>query len=314
MIFDFPIQLCGGFGSLHQCLHAPFALHFHLPDRHPPKSHRNLHHLINPFRDRQRAHPSTPPPTMASPQLQNGHPSTPPASDPATANKPSDAAQQVAKPDPDAPLTSLQDDGLSKRPRDARLIHTVLQNLGVQSYQERVPLQLLDFAYRYTSSVLSDSLRLSAEGYTAQATEKRKAAAGDDGSNITVTALRQAISSRQGYSFETALPKEFMLEQAGDRNRVALPKVERGYGVQLPEEKYCLTGVGWSLQEEWDSEVEDEEPKLNGTAGAALPAATGEDDEDMGGVEEEGDDEGEGKMEDIFGEGPADGEDDVMKD
>jgi len=251
---------------------------------------------------------------MASPQLQNGHPSTPPASDPATANKPSEvAAQQVVKPDPDAPLTSLQDDGLSKRPRDARLIHTVLQNLGVQSYQERVPLQLLDFAYRYTSSVLSDSLRLSAEGYTAQATEKRKAAAGDDGSNITVTALRQAIQSRQGYAFETALPKEFMLEQAGERNRVALPKVERGYGVQLPEEKYCLTGVGWSLQEEWDSEVEDEEPKVNGTTSAALPAAREEDDEDMGGVEEEGDDEGEGKMEDIFGEGPADGEDDVMK-
>ena len=41
--------------------------------------------------------------------------------------------------------------------------------------------------------------------------------------------------------------------------------------------------------------------------------ATGEDDEDMGGVEEEGDDEGEGKMEDIFGEGGGDGEDDVMK-
>jgi transcription initiation factor TFIID subunit 9B len=251
---------------------------------------------------------------MASPQLQNGHPSTPPATDPA--NKPSDQA----KPDPDAPLTSQQDDGLSKRPRDARLIHTVLQNLGVQSYQERVPLQLLDFAYRYTSSVLSDSLRLSAEGYTAQASEKRKAAAGDDGSNITVTALRQAIASRQGYAFESALPKEFMLEQAGERNRVALPKVERGYGVQLPEEKYCLTGVGWGLKEEWDSE-EEEAPKVNGIANAAQPSASQED-ETMGGVdgtgkeeeEEEGDDEGEGKMEDIFGEeGGGDGDDDVMK-
>lgn len=249
---------------------------------------------------------------MASPQLANGHPSTPPATDPATINnKPSDAA----KPDPEAPLTSQQDDGLSKRPRDARLIHTVLQNLGVQNYQERVPLQLLDFAYRYTSSVLSDSLRLSAEGYTAQASEKRKAAAGDDGSNITVTALRQAIASRQGYAFEPALPKEFMLEQASERNRVALPKVERGYGVQLPEEKYCLTGVGWGLQEEWDSEEEDA-PIVNGSA-AGQPA-TRQEDETMGGVdgngEEEGDDEGEGKMEDIFGEeGGGDGDDDVMK-
>lgn len=253
---------------------------------------------------------------MASPQLQNGHPSTPPATDPA--NNPS--SDQQPKADPDAPLTSQQDDGLSKRPRDARLIHTVLANLGVQSYQERVPLQLLDFAYRYTSSVLSDSLRLSAEGYTAQASEKRKAAAGDDGSNITVTALRQAIASRQGYAFEPALPKEFMLEQAAERNRVALPKVERGYGVQLPDEKYCLTGVGWGLKEEWDSEEEEEEaPKVNGSANAAQTAARQED-ETMGGVdnaaeEDEGDDEGEGKMEDIFGEeGGGDGDDDVMKD
>ena len=228
---------------------------------------------------------------MASPQLQKGHPSTPPATDPA--NKPS--ADQP-KADPDAPLTSQQDDGLSKRPRDARLIHTVLQNLGVQAYQERVPLQLLDFAYRYTSSVLLDSLRLSAEGYTAQASEKRKAAAGDDGSNITVTALRQAIASRQGYAFEPALPKEFMLEQAG-----------------------CLTGVGWGLKEEWDSEEDEEAPKVNGSANAAQSAARQED-ETMGGVdnageEDEGDDEGEGKMEDIFGEeGGGDGDDDVMKD
>lgn len=256
---------------------------------------------------------------MASPQLQNGHPSTPPASDPTqkpTTTAP--AAADLPKADPEAPLTSQEDDGLSKRPRDARLIHTVLQNLGVQNYQERVPLQLLDFAYRYTSSVLSDSLRLSAEGYTATATEKRKAAAAnDDGSNISVTALRQAIASRQGYAFEAALPKEFMLEQAGERNRVQLPKVERGYGVQLPEEKYCLTGVGWGMREEWDSEeeIEEEQAKVNGAA--APPAASREEDERMGGVdgtgEEEGDEEGEGKMEDIFGEGGGDGDDDVMK-
>ncbi|KAM0720483.1 hypothetical protein Q7P37_004619 [Cladosporium fusiforme] len=258
---------------------------------------------------------------MASPQLQNGHPSTPPASDPAAAakpaseptNQPTNNNTQALKPDPETPLTSLQDTGDSKRPRDARLIHTVLQNLGVQSYQERVPLQLLDFAYRYTSSILSDSLRLSAEGYTSSAQEKRRATAGDDGSNITVTALRQAIASRQGYAFEPALPKEFMLEQATERNRVALPRVERGFGVQLPEEKYCLTGVGWGLAEEWDSEEEEDVPRVNGAGSAAVAPPAAREDEDMGGVDEaEGDDEGEGKMEDIFGESAGDG-DEVMK-
>ena len=52
------------------------------------------------------------------------------------------------------PTDSPADNGQSKRPRDARLIHLILANYGVTAYQERVPLQLMDFAYRYTSSIL----------------------------------------------------------------------------------------------------------------------------------------------------------------
>jgi transcription initiation factor TFIID subunit 9B len=233
---------------------------------------------------------------MASPTV-NGHPSTPPASDPA----PAMPAQPTTLPTaPEMPLTSLADTGDSKRPRDARLIHLVLSSLGIHSYQERVPLQLLDFAYRYTSSVLSDSLRLSAEGY--QGAERgaggRRGAGGDDGA-ITVTALRQAIASRTGYNFQAggALPKEFMLEQAAERNRVALPKVERSYGVQLPPEKYCLTGTGWSLRDEWDSE-EEVPSRPNGIG------VTGREDARMGGMDcaMDEDEEGMGRMEDVFGE------------
>jgi transcription initiation factor TFIID subunit 9B len=235
---------------------------------------------------------------MASPTV-NGHPSTPPASDPAPAMPSQPTTLPTA---PEMPLTSLADTGDSKRPRDARLIHLVLSSLGIHSYQERVPLQLLDFAYRYTSSVLSDSLRLSAEGY--QGAERgasgRRGAGGDDGA-ITVTALRQAIASRTGYNFQAggALPKEFMLEQAAERNRVALPKVERSYGVQLPPEKYCLTGTGWSLRDEWDSEEE----VPSGPNGIGV---TGREDARMGGMDgamdEDEEEEGMGRMEDVFGE------------
>jgi len=243
-------------------------------------------------------------PHMASPQLQNGHPSTPPLSD--SAAKPE---QTTKPPEPEVPLTSLQDDGQSQRPRDARLIHLVLSSLGIQSYQERVPLQLLDFAYRYTSSVLSDSLRLSAEGYAGTSTERggRGRGAGDaGGEGITVASLRQAIASRQGYTFQGHLPKEFMLEQASQRNKVALPKVERGYGVQLPPEKYCLTGVGWTLKDEWESEEEVEAiEQVNGVVGH--DEVEKEEDERMGGVDggmddEDEDEEGAGTMEDVFGE------------
>lgn len=253
---------------------------------------------------------------MASPTV-NGHPSTPPPSDPAPVA--SNTQSTTLPPAPDAPLTSLSDDGDAKRPRDARLIHLVLSSLGIHSYQERVPLQLLDFAYRYTSSVLSDSLRLAAEGYQNAGTSgggARRGGAGSDDSAITVTALRQAIASRVGYRFQSgALPKEFMLEQANERNRVALPKVERGYGVMLPPEKFCLTGVGWGLKDEWESEEDEEgdegETRENGVAGAD------KDDEPMGGLdgaaddEEDDDDEGAGKMEDVFGEDAEGGEEDT---
>ncbi|KAK5170874.1 Transcription initiation factor TFIID subunit 9 [Saxophila tyrrhenica] len=243
---------------------------------------------------------------MASPTV-NGHPSTPPSSDPATTTAPAQAPSQPTAL-PTAPLNSLTDDGDTKRPRDARLIHLVLSSLGIHSYQERVPLQLLDFAYRYTSSVLSDSLRLSSEGYQGSternAGGRRGAGAGGEDGAISVTALRQAIASRTGYHFHPggALPKEFMLEQAHERNKVALPRVERGYGVQLPSEKYCLTGVGWGMKEEWDSEEEiemDVGDRSNGVRSAER------EDEAMEGVEgdaEGEDEEGMGRMEDVFGE------------
>jgi transcription initiation factor TFIID subunit 9B len=174
--------------------------------------------------------------------------SSTPAPAPTTPQQPVDPQQQQA--------TSATDDGLSRRPRDARLIHLILSAQGVHNYQERVPLQLLDFAYRYTSSVLSDAFRLSSEGYASApgAPTNSKRSEATDGSNITVNALRQAIASRQDYQFQGALPKEFMMEQAVERNRVQLPKVQKSWGVQLPPEKYCLTGTGWTLRDLWEED------------------------------------------------------------
>ena len=78
--------------------------------------------------------------------------------------------------------------------------------------------------------------------------------------------------------------------------------VERGLGLQLPEEKYCLTGVGWNLRGEWESEEgefedgEDEEER-------AAVKLNGDGDVGMGVVEGEGEEEdGAGRMEDVFGE------------
>lgn len=211
-------------------------------------------------------------------------------------NEPSSQASNTT--DPNFPSTSLSDSGLSKRPRDARLLHMILANYGVNAYQERVPLQLMDFAYRYTSSTLSDAQHFTSDVYgtAGPGTTTGKGTAHNDLSSITLPALRLSIHSRTHYQFNPTLPKETYAEIAQERNRVALPSVQREWGMRLPPEPYCLTGTGWDLKEEWDEEMEETE-----ATGDEDDATVKDDAMDHDG-EEEGDGEVE-RMEDLFGEG-----------
>lgn len=215
---------------------------------------------------------------------------------------------------PLVPLTSLQDSGLSKRPRDARLIHMLLSSLGCTAYQERVPLQLLDFAYRHSSSILSDALHLSSDAYVSQQTRARDAPPGgglkDADGQVSLQAVQLAISSRLQYQFSGGgsgggLSKEWMLEQAVQRNRVALPRVlQNEWGVRLPSERFVLTGVPWGLKGEWVEDQEEDEAAADAGQGEGMDGILNYGQQDgEGGVEDE---EG-GTMEDLFG-GQADEE------
>ena len=222
---------------------------------------------------------------------------------------PPDAASQNTQPNPSQsepppsqptlinidPL--LADSGLAKKPRDARLVHIILASNGVTTYQERVPLQLMDFAYRHTSSTLQEALHLTSEGYaTAVPGAGGKAAASHDLSAISYQSLRLGIASRTMYQFNPNMPKEYYHEQAQERNKVTLPKVGRDWGVKLPPEQYCLTGTGWGLKEEWDEE-EGEDGDILGKMEVERDA--------NGGEEEDAneDEEGNERMEDVFGDG-----------
>jgi transcription initiation factor TFIID subunit 9B len=167
--------------------------------------------------------------------------------------------------------------------------------MGVHAYSERVPLQLLDFAYRYTSSVLSDALSY---GEPVPAPSGKKGANSGDESGVSLAALRTAVAAKAGYQFQPALPKEFLAEVAGERNRVALPRVEREFGVRLPPERYCLTGVGWGVRDEWESEGEEEVEVGQGQVDAVM-GGTGMNEQRDEEMEEEDDDE----FEEVMGVG-----------
>jgi len=241
--------------------------------------------------------------------LTNGAPAASPPTAPQTQTQPQSSQASQAAPiaaHPSVPLTSLQDNGLNKRPRDARLIHMLLSSLGCTAYQERVPLQLLDFAYRHSSSILSDALHLSSDAYVSQQTRARDAPPGGgfreaDG-QVSANAVMLAISSRLQYQFGGSggaggaggLSKEFLLELAQQRNKVALPRVlQNEWGIRLPSERFVLTGVPWGLKGEW---VEEEETQGDSMEGVEM--------EEQGVEAEEG-----GTMEDLFG-----GDEDMDKD
>ncbi|KAM5464478.1 Transcription initiation factor TFIID subunit 9 [Microsporum audouinii] len=242
--------------------------------------------------------------------------STQPITPPAEPLPPSNPAAPTTATPAQIPSTSLQDSGKSRRPRDARLIHMLLASLGVTSYQERVPLQLLDFAYRYTSSTLQDAVYLATEGYPGELQKEsgRQHVHQDGSSGISLGALRMSIASRLHYQFQPGLPKEFLMDLAAERNRIMLPGVSRGQeggpgnaavsgqetmmgGIRLPPERFCLTGVGWDMKGEWESEGEEDMDVDTQAAGAGAGAGAEKD----AGEEGDEDDDADGRMEDVFG-------------
>ena len=241
----------------------------------------------------------------AAPQINGRTSATPP---PASSQS---AAPAQAATSNNVPLTSLQDNGHSKRPRDSRLIHMLLTSLSVTAYQERVPLQLLDFAYRHSSSILSDALHLSSDAYVSQQSRARDAPPGgfrDADGQVSAQAVQLAIQSRLQYQFSgsNGLSKEFLLETAQIRNKIALPRVlQHEWGVRLPSERFVLTGVPWGLKDEWQTEDNGDEDGMEG-----LETIEGGGLEGMENTEEEGNEEG-GNIDDIFGIGTEtnDGED-----
>lgn len=207
---------------------------------------------------------------------------------------PQNDAQIQGKPNSSTLYPALMSAEDAKRPRDERLLKLILANLGVTAYQERVPLMLMDFAYRYTSSTLQDALHLTSEGYGTQASSTAKAAANNDMNAVSLSSVRLSIASRTHYQFNPTLGKDFYHELAQERNQVQLPPVGKHFGVRLPPEQYCLTGVGWKAKEEWASlSKHDEEDE------AAVDQMMMDREEDD---EENGAEDGNERIEDIFGE------------
>ncbi|KAK4164130.1 transcription initiation factor TFIID subunit 9B [Cladorrhinum sp. PSN259] len=205
------------------------------------------------------------------------------------------------------------------RPRDGRTIELLLTAQGVTAFEQRVPLLLLDFAYRHTSAVLQDALHLSADPYTSQAGSKPTANSGVAPVNVgdaavSANAVQLAIAARLGFQFRGGggqTSKDWMLEVAKERNKIALPRVPpTEWGTRLPGERFVLSGQGWGLRDVWEGQgdissdeqdQEDEDADMEDAMGGDKPV----DEEDVGGDGVEG-----GTMGDVFGDQGMDEDED----
>ncbi|KAK9320716.1 TFIID-31kDa-domain-containing protein [Lipomyces orientalis] len=153
--------------------------------------------------------------------------------------------------------TETSDDLPSATPRDARILHLIMASMGITSYHDRVPLQIMDFAYRYTNAILEDSLL-----YADHSRSTNPSTGTAANTQITVDDIRLSVGARVNYQFKPVPPKELMLQLAQERNRRPLPPIAQTAGVRLPPEKYCLTAKDWDIDEEAKELPDDDDEVL----------------------------------------------------
>ncbi|BGP23697.1 Transcription initiation factor TFIID subunit 9 [Rhodotorula toruloides] len=121
-------------------------------------------------------------------------------------------------------------------PRDARLIALILAAAGAEDCEEGVVRMLVEFAHRYTSDVLTDSL-LYAE----------HARVGSTSTAPVVPSVEDVRLAVQARTEGAQVPKEFLLQLANTVNAVPLPPVPEVYGIRLPPPAQRLTAPNFSI-------------------------------------------------------------------
>ncbi|KAF8914085.1 transcription initiation factor IID, 31kD subunit-domain-containing protein [Gymnopilus junonius] len=131
-------------------------------------------------------------------------------------------------------------------PSTARAIALILSSApSVQDAQPGVLHQLLEFAHRYTTQVLTD-----ASVYADHANR---------GGKIELDDITLAVQARVGWEFGGRVPKEYILSLAAEVNAAPLPAVPEVFGVRLPPAPDCLTNVDFDLIPNKPPPGEDEE-------------------------------------------------------
>ncbi|XP_054976943.1 transcription initiation factor TFIID subunit 9B isoform X2 [Sorex araneus] len=118
-------------------------------------------------------------------------------------------------------------------PRDALVMAQILKDMGITEYEPRVINQMLEFAFRYVTTILDD-----AKMYSSHAKKP----------NVDADDVRLAIQCRADQSFTSPPPRDFLLDIARQKNQTPLPLIKPYAGPRLPPDRYCLTAPNYRLK------------------------------------------------------------------
>ncbi|KAM8834764.1 transcription initiation factor TFIID subunit 9 [Synchiropus picturatus] len=118
-------------------------------------------------------------------------------------------------------------------PKDAQVMIQILKDMGITEYEPRVINQMLEFTYRYVTSIIEDA--------KIYATHAKK-------SNVDADDIKLAIQCRMDQSFTSPPPRDFLLEVARQKNQTPLPLIKPYSGPRLPPDRYCLTAPNYRLK------------------------------------------------------------------
>lgn len=107
-------------------------------------------------------------------------------------------------------------------PKDAHVIMSIMKEVGITDYEPRAVNQLLEFTYRYVTSVLDDARVF--------ATHSKK-------KTIDLDDVRLAAQSQLDKTFTSPPPREVLLELARSKNVTPLPLIKPNCGLRLPPDR-----------------------------------------------------------------------------
>jgi len=141
--------------------------------------------------------------------------------------------------------------GDKSMPKDGRVMMAILKDMNITDYEPRVVEQLLEFVYRYISSVLEDARTLSnfaRKKGNAPAAGGSAAAAALAGNQIDVEDVKLAVQMYTEHNLTSPPTRDILLEVATKKNSTQLPLPKTTGGLRLPPDRYCLTAVNYKLK------------------------------------------------------------------